>query len=75
LPDEKFLVAGNEHLENGVRRALLRLNSDGTIDPTFVQPAFGANGNYISPMEALPDGRIRLLGMFTEYNSVPVKLG
>jgi len=65
--DGKVVVAGNFIQLNGVERALIgRVNSDGTLDPTF-DPGTGFN----QPPGRLviqSDGKIIAAGNFTSYN-------
>ncbi|MDO7875104.1 T9SS type A sorting domain-containing protein [Hymenobacter sp. ASUV-10] len=59
-------------LGNVTRQALLRLNSDGTPDPTF-NAGTGPNA-YIVHMLEQPDGHLLLSGAFTQFNGAP-KIG
>ena len=51
-PDGKILTAGYTNSPNGDNNfALVRYNSNGTVDPTF-----GVNGRTVTDFKALPDG-------------------
>ena len=66
-PDGRVLVAGTFTNINGVaRNNLARLNSDGTIDPTFTIGT-GANAQ-INALALQPDGRVLIAGDFTTFN-------
>lgn len=66
LPDGKILVAGTFTDYNGIlRRGLVRLNADGTLDPEFhLAPGWGVVGE-IRTLAVQPDGRILIGGDFT----------
>ena len=72
--DNKILVAGyfsgySPTLTSFVPRAgVLRLNVDGSLDPTF-NPGSGAN-EYINALALQPDGKILVGGGFTLFNGV-----
>lgn len=55
--------------ESGWSGNVLRLNADGSVDPTF-NAGTGANGA-ISAMLLLPTGRILVGGRFTNFNGQP----
>ena len=66
-PDGKILVAGHFDTANGVSVIrLVRLNPDGTNDPTF-NSGTGFNDPPIK-MVIQPDGKIIAIGQFTGYN-------
>ncbi|MEI6079213.1 MAG: chitobiase/beta-hexosaminidase C-terminal domain-containing protein [bacterium] len=68
LPDGKILLAGSFGTYNGVaRNYLARLNSNGTLDETFVNG--NANGG-IGSMSIRSDGKIMVLGGFTTYGGL-----
>ena len=50
------------------RNHIARLNSDGSLDPTF-NPGAGADDN-INAVLIQPDGRILIAGFFTAFNGV-----
>jgi uncharacterized delta-60 repeat protein len=66
-PDGKILVSGAFTICNGVPvNRLVRLNSDGSIDPTFATgTGLGAPAFKILTQ---PNGKILLAGAFTSYN-------
>jgi uncharacterized delta-60 repeat protein len=60
--DGKILIAGNfDELGSTVRTRLARLNHDGSVDPTFIDPL--VNGN-IDAVAVQPDGKILIGGDF-----------
>lgn len=63
--DGKLLVA-NKGLGVNNSAELIRLNSDGSFDNSFVQ---NADGGKIYRMSRTQDGKIILVGNFTSYNS------
>src|SRR6185436_4533527 len=66
-PDGKIVVGGNFLQYNGTAAfSIVRLNSDGTIDPTFITGA-GANG-FVLGMVLQPDGKIIITGGFSTYD-------
>jgi uncharacterized delta-60 repeat protein len=70
--NSQLIVGGNFTMANGVpRQRLARLNSDGTLDATFLFPslAFGADGS-VRALAIQSDGRILVGGFFTNMNSV-----
>lgn len=71
LPDGKLLVAGTFTKYNGqaVNR-IARLNTDGTLDPSFITGA-GAD-RAIENMERQADGKILLTGGFNNYGGTAV---
>lgn len=65
-PDGKIILGGEFTSYNGnPRNRIARLNSDGTIDPTF-QPGQGAN-NRITSLSIQADGKIIIGGDFTSF--------
>lgn len=67
-PDGKILVGGVffNYAGTGLDH-LVRLNTDGTVDPTF-NPGGTGPGNGVSDMALMPDGRIVICGNFLNYN-------
>lgn len=68
----QLLVGGDFTYANGVpRQHLARLNNDGTLDSTFLEPlsTSGANGS-VRALAATSDGRILAGGLFTTFDSV-----
>ena len=69
LPGNKVLVVGSFTTMNGVTcNRIARLNSDGTLDPTFDTGA-GASGT-IYGAAVQSDGRVIISGAFTTFNNV-----
>ena len=67
LGDGKLLIAGQFYEIGRVPRYhLARLNADGSVDSTF-DPGVGPN-DIIRALLLLPDGRILIGGLFTNYN-------
>lgn len=65
--DGKFLAAGDFTDFNGTTaNRIIRLNSDGTIDPSF-NSGTGFNGR-VNDVFVQSDGKILVGGWFTEYN-------
>ena len=66
-PDGKVIVVGNFSYIGPVERAgIARLNSDGTLDPTF-DAGTGANGA-INLVATQSDGKVLIVGPFTSVN-------
>lgn len=64
--DGKIVIGGKFSTYDGVSRTrIARLNSDGTLDATFL-PGSGAN-NTINKLSIQPDGKIVIVGTFTNY--------
>jgi uncharacterized delta-60 repeat protein len=67
-PDGKIIAAG--YCSNGSNNdfCVMRLNADGTADPTFVGPggklvlAIGSGNDFVHDVAVQPDGKIVLLG-------------
>ena len=67
--DGKILVGGTFFTYNGVSaNRVIRLNSDGSVDNTFVTGT-GFN-NYVLSIVIQSDGKILVGGGFTAYNGV-----
>ncbi|ESU24840.1 hypothetical protein FEDK69T_03930 [Flavobacterium enshiense DK69] len=67
--DGKLFIAGNFSVYSGTaRNRIARLNSDGTLDPSFVVEK-GANNN-VRVIQTLADGKILIAGTFTMVNGV-----
>ncbi len=66
-PDGKFSL-GDTSLNTTAPQptAIARLNSDGTLDTTFIT-GMGAD-SYVYAITLQPDGKILIGGDFTEYN-------
>lgn len=67
-PDGKLLVGGwfSDYAGSGIGN-LVRLNPDGSLDPTFNTGGPGPN-NAVVDMDLMPDGRIIIGGNFLTYN-------
>lgn len=71
-PDGKIIVAGNFTSFNGNSTGrVIRLNSDGTFDPSF-NTSIGATTGIIYDVALQSDGKIIIVGSFTKYNNVTV---
>lgn len=70
LPDGKVLVGGLFHLANGVAiRNLVRVNADGSLDPTFNPDGSGPSASVLAIVPV--DGNKFLIGGgFATYNGV-----
>jgi uncharacterized delta-60 repeat protein len=67
-PDGKILVGGYFDSFNGAARGgVLRLNADGSLDPTFAPTGSGINYD-VDAMVLQPDGKVLVGGRFTTYN-------
>jgi uncharacterized delta-60 repeat protein len=70
-PDGKVLIGGNFTSYNGTaRNYICRLNTDGSIDPSFAQTGSGFNGFLTLALQ--PDGKVIVGGNFTSYNGTPI---
>ncbi len=70
--NNKLIVGGDFTQADGVpRQRIARMNSDGTLDPTFLLPSYtmGANGS-VRALAVQTDGRILVGGLFTNFNSI-----
>jgi len=71
--DQKILVGGSFTLYNGVvRNYFARLNTDGTLDDTFLGSSLGPNGD-VNAILIQPDDKIILAGSFSTFNGVLTK--
>jgi uncharacterized delta-60 repeat protein len=71
--DGKLLIAGGFNEINGVsRKGMARLNADGTLDTTFVDPSIdGPNGNFdVYSIVLQPNGKIIIAGYFNSVGGV-----
>ena len=79
LPSGQYLLGHEEHNASiragGISRSqVLRLNADGTADPSFGEGdgPNSANGYGISnDFAAQPDGKVVMVGNFTTYDHIP----
>lgn len=72
--DGKLLVGGTfQSFNNIIRKRILRLNSDGTLDNSFVIGSGVEGGNYttVSSIAIQSDGKIIAGGWFTQFNGNP----
>ena len=71
-PDGKIIAGGtySSYSGNSARR-ICRLNSDGTFDASF-NAGTGFVGYGVDALIMLPDGKMIVLGEFSEYNGRPV---
>lgn len=69
-PDGKILVGGffQSYAGSG-KNNLVRLNTDGTVDPSFNTVGTGPS-NSVQDMILMPDGRILIAGNFVEYDGI-----
>jgi len=69
--DQKIIVVGSfTRYNNILRKGIVRINSDGSIDATF-SPGTGAVGS-VNEVEIQPDGKILIAGNFTTFAGVTV---
>jgi uncharacterized delta-60 repeat protein/prepilin-type N-terminal cleavage/methylation domain-containing protein len=69
-PDGKLLIAGEFSTVDGeARRSVARLESDGALDTSFVDPAVSGEFPNVSVVVLQPDSKILLGGMFTGVGS------
>lgn len=69
-PDGKIIVGGNFTAYNGVVVGrLVRLNTNGSLDPTF-NTSIGATTGIIYEITVQQNGSIIIVGSFTKYNNV-----
>ena len=67
--DGKVLIGGEFTTYNGTaRNSIARLNSDGSLDPSF-NPGSGANWQVLSSV-VQADGKVLIGGVFTSYNGM-----
>jgi len=70
-PDGKILIGGSFNIYNGIGASgIVRLNTDGSIDPTFVY-GLGFNGQ-VQVITIQSDGKILVGGSFSIYNVTAV---
>src|SRR5262245_50131052 len=68
-PDGKILLSGSFNSTNGLPvTGIIRLNPDGSLDPSFIAPV-----NRVSDILLQPDGQIMITGDFTSYAGTPRK--
>ena len=70
--NQKTYIGGLFLNVNGVpRNRIARFNPDGTLDNNF-DPGIGPN-NTVNQVVELPNGKVLIAGLFTQYGGVPVK--
>ena len=70
-PDGKILVGGAFSSYNGVTNDyIVRLNSNGTIDNTFITGSTNGFNDYVRSIVLQPDGKILVSGDFNTYSGV-----
>lgn len=68
--DGRVLIAGHFSQINGIsRRNVARLNSDGSLDGSFV-PGNAGDGEILAEL-VLPDGKLLVAGLFTQVSGAP----
>jgi uncharacterized delta-60 repeat protein len=68
--DGKVLIAGDFTTYNGTaRNRIARLNTDGSLDASFLNVGSGANAS-VRAIAVQPDGKVLIAGSFTSYNGV-----
>jgi uncharacterized delta-60 repeat protein len=73
-PSGKAVLAGTFHVFNNVTRHLLvRLNLDGSVDPTFdAGKNLGTSGSQVKRFSFYPDGQLVIIGEFQVGNKYDV---
>jgi len=70
-PDGRLIVAGDfSYYEGAARGGIVRLNSDGSLDPTFNPPGYGFSRR-VTTLALQADGKIVVGGLFTSFNLTP----
>lgn len=70
-PDKKIVVGGGFTNINGLPRTnLVRLEADGSLDPSFTVQLAGSSGGEVRQMVRQPDGKILIAGSFSVVNGV-----
>ena len=72
-PDGKVLIGGDFTGVNGASRGCVaRLNSDGSLDQSFADPAAGkAEAPIVLSLALQPDGRVLIAGSFGAVGGIP----
>lgn len=69
-PDGKLLITGSFTAYDDTQRLrFARVNTDGSLDQSFVPNASIPSGSVINGMHILPDGTIMIVGTFATYNN------
>ena len=75
LPNGQFLVGGTfSHFNKVAKKALVRLNSDGSVDASF-NPSNGFTGDNVSTIVIGPGGMIYAGGKFTKFDGLTRNIG
>jgi uncharacterized delta-60 repeat protein len=71
-PDGKILIGGQFNRPNNVKSCLIRLNSDGTTDNTFLISSFNVNNGslFVYSIKLQSDGKIIIGGTFNTINGI-----
>ena len=70
LPDGRIMIGGFFTNYNGsTAQKIIRLNPDGSLDPTFTPQGTSVNGG-VQDMVIQPDGKILICSNFTSFNGV-----
>ncbi len=74
LADNKMLIAGAFTNYNGIsRNKLAKVNNDGSLDTSFsVGTGFSGSAGFINKMYLQDDGKLYVMGLFTNYNGSTV---
>ena len=71
-PDGKILVGGDFSSFNGIPQGrLIRLNPDGSKDPSFNLGGSGFDNIFVRTTALQPDGKILVGGAYTSFNGIP----
>ncbi|QLC67036.1 delta-60 repeat domain-containing protein [Flavobacterium sp. LPB0248] len=71
-PDGKIILGGNFTMYNGINAGrLIRLNPDGSYDPTF-NTTVGATTGIVYDITMQSDGKIIIVGSFSKYTNTTV---
>ena len=72
-PDGKILIAGKFSIVDEISRGgIARLNSDGSLDTSFnPENSIGGFYHWLDTMFLLPNGKILIGGIFSDYNGTP----
>jgi uncharacterized delta-60 repeat protein len=71
VADGKFLIGGSFLSYNGTdRRGMARINANGSLDTTFVNPAITGGSEIVRNILPQPDGKIVIGGNFVFINGV-----
>jgi len=72
--DGKVILAGKIEKYNGIlTENVIRVNADGSLDPTFYSPSLSGginSGGFIKSTSTQPDGKIIICGNFTSYQGI-----